>query len=133
AMVAARDEWRSRSVNNIGLKGVLLTSVGAHSSVQAMANVMDADLVMIDCEGEFLTGEELEQAIRELPVKDRSRLFAVVATGGTTNAGIIDDLEGIANVCTSENIWLHVDCAYGGGALAAKSVRHLFNGIEKAD
>ena len=60
-------------------------------------------------------------------------LFAIVATGGTTNAGIIDDLASIAQTCEAEKIWLHVDCAYGGGALAADSVRHLFNGIEKAD
>lgn len=133
AMVAARDDWRSRSVDNIGKKGLLLTSSGAHSSVQAMARVMDADLIMIDCEGDFLTGSDLRGAIDELKPEDRARLFAVVATGGTTNAGIIDDLEGIANVCNAENVWFHVDCAYGGGALAATSVRHLFNGIEKAD
>lgn len=133
AMVAAREEWRSRDVNNIGHKGLLLTSNGAHSSVQAMARVMDSDLIMVDCEGDFLTGKELELAINELETQDRKRLFAVVATGGTTNAGIIDDLNGIANVCQKEQVWLHVDCAYGGGALAATSVRHLFNGIEKAD
>ena len=64
---------------------------------------------------------------------ERARLFAVVATGGTTNAGIIDDLEGIADVCAQEKLWYHVDAAYGGGALVADSVRHLFNGIERAD
>lgn len=133
AMVAARDDWRSRSVDNIGKKGLLLTSSGAHSSVQAMARVMDADLIMIDCEGDFLTGSDLRAAVDELKPEDRARLFAVVATGGTTNAGIIDDLDGIANVCNAENVWFHVDCAYGGGALAATTVRHLFNGIEKAD
>ena len=57
----------------------------------------------------------------------------MVATGGTTNAGIIDQLDTIAEVCEKEKTWFHVDCAYGGGALAAPSVRHLFNGIEKAD
>lgn len=133
AMVAAREAWRSRSIDNIGLKGLVLTSIGAHSSVQAMARVMDSDLVMIDSPGEFLTGKELQAAIDELEEKDRKRLYGVVATGGTTNAGIIDDLKGIAEVCEQENVWLHVDCAYGGGALAAESVRHLFNGIEKAD
>src|SRR5690606_3297783 len=133
AMVAARDDWRSRSVDNIGKRALLLTSSGAHSSVQAMARVMDADLVMIDCEGDFLTGTDLRAAIDELKPEDRARLFAVVATGGTTNAGIIDDLDGIGDVCNAENVWFHVDCAYGGGALAASTVRHLFNGIEKAD
>jgi L-2,4-diaminobutyrate decarboxylase len=42
-------------------------------------------------------------------------------------------LEGIAQVCEKEKLWFHVDAAYGGGALVTDSVRHLFNGIEKAD
>ncbi|MGB8706260.1 MAG: aminotransferase class V-fold PLP-dependent enzyme [Gillisia sp.] len=133
AMVAAREEWRSRKTDNIGLKGLLLTSYAAHSSVQAMAKVMDADVVMIDCEGDFLTGKDLHSAISELSESDRKRLFAVVATGGTTNAGIIDELDSIAEVCEKEKVWYHVDCAYGGGALAAPSVKHLFKGIERAD
>lgn len=133
AMVAAREEWRSRSTDNIGIKGLVLVSQGAHSSVEAMAKVMDADLLKIDSQGDFLSGEELRAGIEELQEKDRIRLFAIVATGGTTNAGIIDDLSGIAEICEKEQVWLHVDCAYGGGALAARSVRHLFNGIEKAD
>jgi glutamate/tyrosine decarboxylase-like PLP-dependent enzyme len=61
------------------------------------------------------------------------RVFAVVATGGTTNAGIIDDLRGVGEVCRKQDIWYHIDAAYGGAALAAPSVRHLFDGIELAD
>ncbi len=133
ALVAARDEWRNRHENNINSKGLLLTSTGAHSSVQAMAKVMDADFILIDSEGDFLTGNDLKKAIEDLNEKERERLFAVVGTGGTTNAGIIDELHSIADVCEKEKIWFHVDCAYGGGALAAPSVRHLFNGIERAD
>lgn len=133
ALVAARHQWRIKDPENESLKGLLITSTGAHSSVQAMAKVMDADLLLIECEGEFLTGKELQQAIENLDESHRKRLFAVVATGGTTNAGIIDDLEGISLVCEKENVWMHVDCAYGGGALAAPSVRGLFKGIEKAD
>ncbi len=133
ALVAAREEWRNRDDKNKTVKGLLLTSNGAHSSIQAMAKVMDADLEMIVCEGENLTGVELHSAIENLNQEDRKRLFAVVATGGTTNAGIIDELDTIAEVCEKEQVWFHVDCAYGGGALAAPSVRHLFNGIEKAD
>ena len=60
--------------------------------------------------------------------------FAVIATaGGTTNAGIIDDLDGIANLCEEKGLWFHIDAAYGGGALASQKVRNLFSGIEKAD
>lgn len=133
ALVAARHQWRIKDTINESLKGLLITSTGAHSSVQAMAKVMDADILLIDCEGEFLTGKELQQAIENLDESHRKRLFAVVATGGTTNAGIIDDLDGISLVCEEQKVWMHVDCAYGGGALAAPSVRGLFKGIEKAD
>ena len=60
-------------------------------------------------------------------------LFAVVATAGTTNVGIVDDLEGVAAACSRRELWFHVDAAYGGAALAAPSARHLFRGIEAAD
>ena len=133
ALVTARETWRSKNSKRTEGKALLLTSNGAHSSVKAMARVMDTDVVLIECPDEKLEGNALQKTIDELEKKDRQRLFAVVATGGTTNAGIIDELDTIAEVCEKEELWLHVDCAYGGGALAATSVRHLFNGIEKAD
>ena len=133
ALVTAREEWREQKPDHAKERALLLTSTGAHSSIKSMAKVMDADVHLIDSDEEFLSGKELNNAIRNLSEHDRNRLFAVVATGGTTNAGIIDDLKGVADVCEKENIWFHVDCAYGGGALAANSVRHLFDGIEKAD
>jgi L-2,4-diaminobutyrate decarboxylase len=60
-------------------------------------------------------------------------VFAVVATAGTTNLGAIDDLDGIAAVCEERGLWMHVDGAYGGAALAAPSVRDRFAGVEHAD
>src|SRR6056297_538432 len=72
AMVAAREAWRSRDSQNVGKKALLLTSHGAHSSIQAMAKVIDADVVMIDCEEENLTGRELQNGINELEEKDRN-------------------------------------------------------------
>ena len=97
-----------------------------------MAKVMDVEVMLVETE-DRLEAKQLSQKLRDLDPEERQRLFAVVATGGTTNAGIIDDLKGIAEICATENLWFHVDAAYGGGALAADSVRHLFNGIEKAD
>ena len=133
ALVTAREEWREQKPAHARDRALLITSTGAHSSIKSMAKVMDADVYLVNSEEEFLSGIVLQNELENLSEQDRNRLFAVVATGGTTNAGIIDDLEGVANVCARENIWLHVDCAYGGGALAADSVRHLFNGIEQAD
>ena len=131
AMVTARENWRENDEFK-GEKGLIITSVGAHSSIKAMAKVIDVDVLLVYSE-DRLEGKDLEATINGLTEHQRKRLFAVVGTGGTTNAGIIDDLEGIADVCNRENIWFHVDAAYGGGALAADSVRHLFNGIEKSN
>ncbi|THD65715.1 aminotransferase class V-fold PLP-dependent enzyme [Robertkochia marina] len=131
AIVTARETWRTKEENR-GKKGMVLTSVGAHSSIKAMAKVADVDVFLVDTE-DRLSGSQLADTINNLEAKDRERLFAVVGTGGTTNAGIIDDLEGIAEVCQQESLWFHIDAAYGGGALLADSVRHLFKGIEHAD
>ena len=132
AMVTAREAWREKNEENNNIRGLIITSRGAHSSVKAMAKVIDVKVLLVETEDK-LTGVELNKTIKKLSPDQRKRLFAVVATGGTTNAGIIDDLSGIATVCHNENLWFHVDAAYGGGALVADSVRHLFNGIEKAD
>jgi len=132
AIVAAREEWRARESSHRFTRGLLIASEGAHSSIKAMARVIDADVIFVPTE-ERLEGRELRSEIARLASSDRQRLFAVIATAGTTNAGIIDDLAGMADVCLKENIWFHVDAAYGGGALAAPSVRHLFDGIERSD
>ena len=60
-------------------------------------------------------------------------LFAVVASAGSTNAGVVDDLAAVAEVCEKREIWLHVDGAYGGAGLLARSVRDRFRGIDRAD
>src|SRR5699024_3935593 len=129
-----REAWRRKNENNQALRGLIMTSYGAHSSIQSMAKVIDADIILVDDDEEAkLNGENLQKEIDALSDIDRARLFAVIATGGTTNAGTIDSLDTIAEVCEREELWFHIDAAYGGGSLAAASVRPLFNGIERAD
>lgn len=134
AMVTAREHWRREDGVNKAFRGLIITANGAHSSIKSMAKVIDADIVLVDDDADDkLNGDWLQKKIDSLSPIDRKRLFAVIGTAGTTNAGIIDDLDSVAVVCEKENLWFHVDAAYGGGALAAPSVRHLFNGIERAD
>ncbi|MGZ8647516.1 MAG: pyridoxal phosphate-dependent decarboxylase family protein [Solirubrobacteraceae bacterium] len=95
-----------------------------HSSVMSTARVMDAELLPVP--GDRLTGEALQEALHP-------GVFAVVATAGTTNLGTIDALAGVAAVCREHGLWLHVDGAYGLGALCAPSARPRFVGLELAD
>jgi L-2,4-diaminobutyrate decarboxylase len=100
----------------------------------ALRVVMDVHVIEVpgDDRGR-LTGAALRSTVDALPAAERDGIFAVVATAGTTNVGIVDDIEGIAAVTHENGWWLHVDGAYGGAALAAPSVRHLFAGVEHAD
>jgi len=59
--------------------------------------------------------------------------FLVVATAGTTNGGIIDPIEGIAEVAEREGIWCHVDAAWGGAAVLLEELCDHFRGIARAD
>jgi L-2,4-diaminobutyrate decarboxylase len=102
----------------------------AHSSVTSAARVMDVDVISVptDARGR-LTGGALRQALDATP----DGLFAVVASAGSTHAGGVDHIAGVADVCDERRAWLHIDGAYGGAALLAPSVRPLFDGIERAD
>jgi len=59
--------------------------------------------------------------------------FCVVATAGTTNSGIVDDLIAVAEVCKRNKLWLHVDGAYGASAVFSDKHRDLVRGIDLAD
>jgi aromatic-L-amino-acid/L-tryptophan decarboxylase len=61
------------------------------------------------------------------------RPIAVVANAGTVSTGAVDPLDAIADVCRDEDLWMHVDAAYGGPAVLADDLRPLFVGIERAD
>ncbi len=59
--------------------------------------------------------------------------FAVVANGGTTGTGALDDIDSIADICKRHNLWLHVDACYGGGSLLLEPRLSEFQGIHRAD
>lgn len=135
ALLAARWRWRDRAGGvHDRTRGLLVASGGAHSSVVQAARVMDVDVVVVpaDATGR-LTGPALRTTVDGLDASDRARVFGVVATAGTTNAGVVDDMVAAAEVAGELDTWFHVDGAYGGAALAAPSVRHRFAGVERAD
>jgi aromatic-L-amino-acid decarboxylase len=76
------------------------------------------------------------EALRELVRRDRAagmRPFLVVPSAGTTNTGAIDPLDEIADVAAEEDLWCHVDAAYGGFFRLTDRGRERFRGIERAD
>jgi glutamate/tyrosine decarboxylase-like PLP-dependent enzyme len=103
----------------------------AHSSIVNTLRILEMDPLTVHTADHRLTGSALRAAIEA--DGDPSSLAAVVATSGTTNAGIIDDLAGLASVARELGAWFHVDGAYGGAGLFAPSIRHAYDGIEHAD
>ena len=61
------------------------------------------------------------------------RPFCVVASAGTVNTGAVDPLDALADFCTEEGLWLHVDGAYGAFGILDPNVSHLFTGLPRAD
>lgn len=135
ALVAARWKWRNDAGGRHDrTRGLIVTSRGAHSSVTQAARVIDSDVVLVDADAAGrMGGDALKATVAGMADEDRERLFAIVGTAGTTNAGVIDDLAAVAEVCAATGAWFHADGAYGAAALAAPSVRERFAGIERAD
>ena len=96
---------------------------------------MDCEVIVVPSNEHYrLTAESIVKELDAHPGKYQAYdIFAIVATAGTTNLGVIDDIESIANYANKNNIWLHIDAAYGGAGLLSDKVRELYRGIEKAD
>ncbi|MEI6041116.1 MAG: pyridoxal-dependent decarboxylase [Actinomycetes bacterium] len=133
ALVAARAHAREKYPEVT--RWVVAASAESHSSISSASVVMDVELLLIkpDSSG-ALQGGDCKAAISAYEAGHVGhKVFAIVATAGTTNLGIIDDLAGIGKAAKDLGIWFHVDGAYGLAALCAPSVRDLFNGVELAD
>jgi aromatic-L-amino-acid/L-tryptophan decarboxylase len=75
-------------------------------------------------------------ALQEMVRRDRAgdaRPFLVVPSAGTTNTGVVDPLAHVADVAAEEDLWMHVDAAYGGPFQLTDRGREAFSGIERAD
>ncbi len=130
ALVTAREAFRAN--NKVSPAEVLsvICSKEAHSSLKAVAKVMNIELIKADVdELGKLTGASVKKALTE----SENRVFAVVATAGTTNFGIVDRVSEIAEVTKEHSLWLHIDGAYGLAGILDPATRTLFAGIEHCD
>jgi aromatic-L-amino-acid decarboxylase len=114
----------------------LYCSAEAHSSIEKgaiVAGVGRAGVRKIPVDDEYrIRPDLLSEAISE----DRSAgwlPFCVVGTIGTTSSTSVDPSAPLADVCERENLWLHLDAAYGGTAALVPEFRERFRGWERAD
>ncbi len=129
ALHAAREHARHLRTGEEPARWRVACSEEVHSSVRSAARLMDVDVLPVAAdEHGRMHGEALRAALA-----GADGVFAAVATAGTTNLGLLDDLAGAAAACAEHDVWLHVDGAYGAAGLCAPSVRERFAGIEHAD
>jgi aromatic-L-amino-acid/L-tryptophan decarboxylase len=132
ALVVARETAKRKAADSgNGRRWRVAVGAEAHSSIVNTLRILEMDPLTVHTADHRLTGSALRAAIEA--DGDPSSLAAVVATSGTTNAGIIDDLAGLAAVARELGAWFHVDGAYGGAGLFAPSIRAAYDGIEHAD
>jgi aromatic-L-amino-acid/L-tryptophan decarboxylase len=109
ALVVARDTARHRLGLGIGARLRIAVSDQTHSSVTNTLNIIGVEKLLVPTEDHRLTGAALRAALAA--DEDPGSVIAVVGTAGTTNAGIVDDLAGIAEVARESGLWFHVDGA----------------------
>ena len=133
ALVAARNE--ARKAHPDVKRWAVACSSEAHSSIQSATEVMDVDLIKVPVQADgVMRGADVKKAIDLYRTENPDRdICAIVATAGTTNLGIIDELPTVGEVANNHKIWFHVDGAYGLAGLAHEETRKLFAGVEKAD
>ena len=103
----------------------------AHSSITSTLRLLEMDALVVRTPDHRLTAGAVSAALAEDP--DLSDVAAVVATAGTANAGIVDDLAGVGALAREHQWWFHVDGAYGGAGIFAPSLRDRYRGLELAD
>jgi glutamate/tyrosine decarboxylase-like PLP-dependent enzyme len=103
----------------------------AHSSIVNTLRLLEMSALVVNTPDHRLTADAVNAALDADP--DLNDVAAVVCTSGTTNAGIIDDLAGVGQIAKDRGWWFHVDGAYGGSGIFARSLRDKYAGIERAD
>ena len=130
ALVSAR-QWAKAS----GRTGpwAVVCSAEAHSSLAATARVMDVELIIAEPtpDGKF-TANAADRAIAAARLSGLTP-FALVGTAGTTNFGIVDRMDELSGVASKENLWFHVDGAYGLAGILSTEHKSLYQGIENCD
>lgn len=130
ALVTAREVFRQKHNLSDDEPLAVICSKESHSSLKAAAKVMNIELIRAEVdENGKLTGAAVSSEL----AANHKKVFAVVATAGTTNFGIVDKIAEIATITRQHEIWLHIDGAYGIAGILDPATRELFAGVEYCD
>jgi glutamate/tyrosine decarboxylase-like PLP-dependent enzyme len=117
-------------------KMVLYASQEIHSSIQKAVELLGLgsdSLRLIPVNDSYQIDLEVLKTSIALDRKNGHLPFCVVGAAGTTNTGAIDDLNALVDICRKEDLWLHVDGAFGAWAALSPGARNLVSGMECAD
>ncbi|OQV10529.1 Pyridoxal-dependent decarboxylase conserved domain-containing protein [Cladophialophora immunda] len=133
ALMVARDQkldFEERA------RAIVYTSEQTHSSIAKGLRILgfhDKQIAKIECDQRY----RLNTAALELRIEEDRRAgkkpFLVVGSCGTPNTGSVDPLEELAAIAQKEDLWFHVDGAYGASAALSKCRKSLIKGVELCD
>jgi aromatic-L-amino-acid/L-tryptophan decarboxylase len=136
ALTRAFPEYGERGLCGLEATPAIYLSGEAHHSFNKIAHMTGLGrhalrTVSTNCDLKM----DVEDLARRVADDRRNgfRPFMVVGTAGTTGAGAIDPLPELARFCRQENLWFHVDAAWGGAAVISPALRDHLSGIEAAD
>ena len=144
-LMMARDYYCERQLNGHNCKTqglpaeakdfVVFCSELSHFSIEkaaALCGLGYESVIKLKTQHFKIVPEVLELEIAKARIQGKIPI-GIFATAGTTDFGSIDPLESMADIAQRNNLWLHVDSAYGCGLLASTSNRYKLSGIEQAD
>src|SRR5438874_862837 len=136
ALTRAFPEYGDGGLRSLPAKPAIYLTREAHDSFNKIAHMTGLGrgaLRTIATDGDLKM--DLGDLARRVAEDRRNGLapVMVVGTAGTTAAGAIDPLPDLARFCRSEELWFHVDAAWGGAAIISPRLRSHLAGIDAAD
>jgi aromatic-L-amino-acid decarboxylase len=127
---------RRKGIQDSPNKMVLYASQESHSSIQKAMELLglgNEALRLVPVNTDFQIDVAALNTMIKGDLEDGHLPFCVIGAAGTTNTGAIDDLNALADICQQENLWLHVDGAFGAWAALASGAKNKVAGMERAD
>ena len=134
ALTAARDKHKVK--NELITKSVIYLSPQVHHCIQKALRIIGLEDVQINYleldEYSKIKSDVLAQKIKD-DKQSGLNPFLVIASAGTTDTGAIDPLDKIADIAEENDLWFHIDAAYGGFFILVDDKKEAFKGIERSD